>query len=293
MRVRNRILNTSEEIALKELSSIAAENGLRVFPKLRLSDAIDNNTYLDPDDFSYYTRSHFDFLITTPEAKPFMAVEYDGPFHCNPAQIARDTRKNFICKEAELPILRINANHVFRKYRGMTLLRWIIEVMQLKESFTDAQEKGEIPFDEPFDPFMIVADGSGKNWSYWLSVTAKIQIKEFLRETRETTAWFTLLGQDDNRNLHSLAYIRVGDHILYVRTSVRNQDADIDQFGLILEVTDCEMAEQLSSFLVGDYQPISIKRFQPYHDSVCQKYKMHVTQRMGSGLDASEHPLFF
>ena len=47
MRMRNRILNISEEIVLKELSSVAAKYSLRVFPKLRLSDAIDKDTYLD------------------------------------------------------------------------------------------------------------------------------------------------------------------------------------------------------------------------------------------------------
>jgi len=61
---------------------------------------IDNDTYLDSDHFSYFTRSHFDFLVTTPDAKPFMAIEYDGPFHSNPEQIARDVKKNFLCKEA-------------------------------------------------------------------------------------------------------------------------------------------------------------------------------------------------
>src|SRR5262245_58215086 len=141
MRIKDRILNTSEEIVLKELSAIVAENRLRVFPKLRLSDVIEKDSYLDRDHFSYFTRSHFDFLITTSEAKPFMAIEYDGPFHSGAEQAARDEKKHFLCMEAELPILRINANHVLRTYRGMTLLRWIIEVIQLEEWFYEAQEK--------------------------------------------------------------------------------------------------------------------------------------------------------
>jgi hypothetical protein len=43
MRIRDRTLNISEEIVLKELSSIAANNSLRVFPKLRISDAIEKS----------------------------------------------------------------------------------------------------------------------------------------------------------------------------------------------------------------------------------------------------------
>ena len=284
MRIKDRIINISEEIVLKELSAIVAENRLRVFPKLRLSDVIEKDTYLDHDHFSYFTRSHFDFLITTPEAKPFMAIEYDGPFHSGVEQVARDAKKHFLCKEAGLPILRINANHVLRKYRGMTLLRWIIEVIQLEESFYEAQEKVEVPFDEPFDPMAIMSDGSGRNWPYWLSATAMARINKFVLSGQGTRGWVTLIGKDDDR-IHSLEYIRVGDQILYVRTSVRNQDANIPQFDMIREVTHCEMGEQLTSFLQREQQLISIKNFQSIHDKVCQRFKMHVSASMGTGLD--------
>jgi hypothetical protein len=286
MRIKNRVLNTSEEIVLKELSSIAAENTLRVFPMMRLSDVIEKeDTYLEHDYFSLYTRSHFDFLITSPEARPFMAVEFDGPFHDNPEQMECDEKKNALCRQAGLPILRINANHVLRKYRGMTLLRWIIEVIQCQQWFNSAQEKGEVPFDEAFDPAAIVSDGR-KQWPYWLSATALIRIKKFLHENSHgTSASVTLMGEDNDLNLHSLEYIRVGDHILYVRTSVRNQDADIPKFFMIREVTHCEMGEQLESFLLGEHQLISIKDFQPIHDTLCQRYKMWTSEVWGNGLD--------
>jgi Protein of unknown function (DUF2726) len=285
MRIKDRILNISEEIVLKELSAIVAENRLRVFPKYRLSDVIENDSYLDRDLFSYYTRSHFDFVVTTPEAKPFMAIEYEGPFHSKPEQIARDAKKHLLCKQAGIPILRINANHVFRKYRGMNLLRWIIEVIQLQRSFDEAQEKGEIPFDEPFDPANIMDDGSGRKWPYWLSVTATARINKFVLNGQGTRAWVALIGEDDDQNLHSLEYIRVGDQILYVRTSVRSQDADIPRYDMMREVTDCEMGEQLASFLQREQQLISIKNFQSIHDEVCQRFKMGLSHSMGDGLE--------
>jgi len=259
---------------------------LRAFPKLRLSDVIDNDTYLDSDHFSYFTRSHFDFLVTTPDAKPFMAIEYDGPFHSNPEQIARDVKKNFLCKEAGLPILRINANHVLRKYRGMTLLRWIIEIIQMQRSFDEAQEKGEIPHDEAFDPAAIISDGSGKAWPYWLSATAMAQINEFVLKGQGARAWITLIGEDDDQKLHSLEYIRIGDEILYVRTSVRNQDAiTAHQYDLIREVTHCEMGEQLTSFIQGEQQLIPIRNFQLIHDEVCRRFNMDLSESMGTGLE--------
>jgi hypothetical protein len=93
MRIKNHVLNVSEEIVLKELSSILGENSLRVFPKLRVSDVLEKGIYLDQDYFSLYTRSHFDFLITSRDAKPFMGVEFDGPFHNNQQQNARDEKR--------------------------------------------------------------------------------------------------------------------------------------------------------------------------------------------------------
>jgi hypothetical protein len=284
MRIKNRVVNVSEEIVLKELSSIAAENGLRVYLKMRLSDVLDDDDYLDRELFSYYTRSHFDFTVTTPEQKPVMAIEYDGPYHWEPEQIARDQKKHRICKEAGLPILRINANHVMRKYRGMNLLRWIIEVIQLEKSFNEAQNKGEIPFDESFDPLAIISDGSGRGWPYWLSAEALTQINKFIRN-RSGTAWITLIGSDDDRGLHSLEYLRLDDHVLWVRTSVRNQDADINQFQIIREVTHCEMGEQLASLVHRERTLTPIKEFQVIHDAVCQRYKMRAYGTMGDGLD--------
>ena len=206
MRIRDRVLNITEEIVLKELSSIAANNSLRVFPKLRVSDAIEKDTYLDREHFSYYTRSHFDFLVTTPEAKPFMAIEYDGPFHSKPEQIANDEKKHFICKEAELPILRIGGGYVLQKYRGMTLLRWIIEVINLQEAFYKAQEEGQIPFDEVFDACAIVAsEGNSRKFPYWLSAVALRQIHEFLDKNRpKKMGSFQLLGKEVNHRLHAL-----------------------------------------------------------------------------------------
>jgi hypothetical protein len=277
MQIRNRVLNTTEEIVLKELSTIAGASR-RIFPKMRLSDVIDKrDTYLEPDYFSFYTSSHFDFLIASSEAKPVMAIEYDGPSHNSPKQITRDRKKNSLCKEAGLPILRINANHILRKYRGMTLLRWIIETIELEEAFNLAQEKGNIAYDEIFDPAAIISDGT-RSWPYWLSATATIRIREFLRKnyvgTRGGTAWDTLIGEDEDTNLHSLEYIRFGDRVLYVRTSVRDQDANLDKHTMIREVTHCEMGEQLKNFLQGDLPTISIKDFEPIYDAVCQRYTM-------------------
>src|SRR5262245_55587327 len=136
MKVVDRFINKTEQIVFDELSAVAKDNALKVFPKPRVSDVLlTGNTRLDERSFNYFTRAHFDFLVTDGDFKPLISIEYDGPSHSSPIQMERDRIKNSLCEIAHHPILRINANHVTRKFRGMTLLRWMIEVMQMQASF--------------------------------------------------------------------------------------------------------------------------------------------------------------
>lgn len=89
------------------LRSLAA-HGFQVFPKIRLADAIgkDAGEYLQSRDFDYFTKAHFDFVVTK-DLLPQFAVEFDGPTHESPEAVERDVLKNRLCREANLPLLRI------------------------------------------------------------------------------------------------------------------------------------------------------------------------------------------
>src|SRR5262245_53908043 len=125
MRIATRLLNRAEEVVFRELNSIAHDNSLRLFAKPRLSDVILTDIAISQRVFNFYTRSHFDFVVTDEETRPLFVVEYDGPFHASGVQRWRDSTKEALCADAGLGILRINANHVTRYYRGITVLRWI------------------------------------------------------------------------------------------------------------------------------------------------------------------------
>jgi len=147
MKIAETLLNRSEEVVYRELSNIASDNGMKVFAKPRLSDVIQKeSSYLTQREFDFYTRSHCDFVVTDGTFRPLMIVEYDGPLHqTDEKQQERDEIKNELCRRAALGMLRINANHVTKLYRGMTVLRWIVEVTELEKAFNEAQEKGQIP----------------------------------------------------------------------------------------------------------------------------------------------------
>lgn len=285
MKVVDKFLNKGEEIVFDELSSIASDEALRVFAKPRVSDVLlKGRTRLDERTFDYYTRSHFDFLLTAPEGKPAMAIEYDGPFHAEPVQAERDKMKNRLCEVARFPLLRIGANHILKKFRGMTLLRWLVEVSQLEAAFDVAQSEGSVPCDEPFDPAMIAYDGRGRHWPYWLSLDANRRINKFLDSQARPTAWVTRLGVDDEKNYHALEYIKVGDNFLYVKTAARNQGAAVRIFDMLGEVAHCEMAEKLDRFLAGSEAMLALNEFKPIHDRICQTYQMLGGGTRGTGL---------
>jgi very-short-patch-repair endonuclease len=73
-------------------------------------------------------------VVADADARPIMIIEYDGPFHrLNTEQQERDEIKNEFCRRAGLGLLRINDRYVTKLYRGMTVLRWIIEVRRWKK----------------------------------------------------------------------------------------------------------------------------------------------------------------
>ena len=221
------MLNKAEEVAFRELDAIAQDNALRLFAKPRLSDVILKDQPLSSADFGFYTKAHVDFVVTDEQTKPLFVVEYDGPTHANPVQQRRDRTKDDLCADAGVGILRINANHVTKRYRGMSVLRWIIEVTETEKAFCDAQQSGQVLWDEPFDPAMIMDDGKGRRWPYWLSVSATQALKSVALPDTSGGAggWVGVMGSDAANNLLELSYCWKGDTIIWSKTGARRQNS--------------------------------------------------------------------
>lgn len=277
MRIADKLLNKAEEVVFRELNSIAQDNSLRLFAKPRLSDVILRDTPLSRADFDFYTRSHVDFVVTNDETRPLFIVEYDGPFHATPVQQRRDRTKDALCIEAGLGTLRINANHVMKLYRGMSVLRWIIEVTELEKWFYDAQAAGHVPWDEPFDAAMIVNDGKGRKWPYWLSASATRSLNAFVfdREKPNHRGWAGIVGTDAENNLHKLTYCWFGDSVIWSKTGIKRQNFRFPAFDLLREVSLCELEVKVHEYQGGKLQPISGVQLQQICEKFCSRYDAH------------------
>jgi hypothetical protein len=213
-----------------------------------------------------------------------MIVEYDGPLHVDPRQHNRDEIKNEICRRAGLGILRIHARHVTKLYRGMSVLRWIVEVSELGKAFYEAQANGQVPYDEPFDPAMFVTGSTGKGFPYWLSASATQSIHDFFKTLDPTRpkGWTGVIGQDDRGTGCRLSCLYFEDKILWAKTAVRKQDLDFPYYDLLDELDTCELGIRLNKFRKGEIAAATANDFRTIFESFCERYNAHLSHSMGA-----------
>lgn len=119
------IMHNGESKVDSILSRHLSKEGFRILPKIRVQDAIEKDKWLPPREFEYYTRSHFDFLVTK-DNNPIFAVEFDGEHHfIDDRRVENDIIKNRLCKEANLPLLRITSSEV-DEHDKVTLLDYML-----------------------------------------------------------------------------------------------------------------------------------------------------------------------
>jgi hypothetical protein len=286
MKIVDSLLNQSEEAVLRELQNIASDNGLRVFPKPRLSDVIQKEkTHLTSREFEFYTRSHCDFVLTDANARPLMIVEYDGPLHQSSAkQQERDEIKNELCGRAQIGLLRINDRYVTKLYRGMSVLRWIVEVSELEKAFYEAQENGHIPWDEPFSPAFLEPAGLGGRFPYWLSAPATQSIQEFFKtlDRDMPKGWNGIVGHDKNGAGRRLSCLYFGSQVLWSTAGVRRQDLQFPDDELLDELDTCELGILLKKFRKGQITASSPAEFRPVFEGFSDRYNAHPSHSMGA-----------
>jgi very-short-patch-repair endonuclease len=286
MKIVESMLNRSEEVVYRELQSIASDNNMKVFAKPRLSDVIQkDNTFLTQREFDFYTRSHCDFVVTDDLFRPVMIIEYDGPLHqSDEKQQERDQIKNELCKRAELGVLRINDRHVTKLYRGMTVLRWIVEVTELEKVFNEAQGRGQIPQDEGFDPAFLEPTGAGGRFPYWLSASATQSFHAFFKTLDPVIpkGWNGILGNDSKGSGFRLSCVYFGEHILWATTAVRKQGLEFPVYDLLDQLDTCELGMRLTKFRKGEITSCTKEEFRPVFERFCERYNAHPSHSMGA-----------
>lgn len=158
------LVNEYEEVTHATLLDATSRSGAKVFPKVRVADTLGiTRSGISDREYHYALSSHFDFVVTDQETNPEFVVEFDGPKHrTDPSAIERDAIKNALCERFNLPILRIDGSYL-RQIGRFRLVGWLTEVWFLNKAFNEAQEEGQVPYDEIFHYSFVLGMGYRKD----------------------------------------------------------------------------------------------------------------------------------
>ena len=272
-----RLVNKYEEIAQGEIEVAARRWGLSVYPKVRLADVIPLDEVGATGELKRFgLQAHFDFTICRNKWDPIYAVEFDGNYHTLPKQAARDTKKDELCRRAELPILRINSRYLTKAFGSLSLVAWIMDVYELQEEFYRLQEIGSLPPDEPFDPFFFMSTTPGEErFPYWFSARSKIRLQKLYQEGRifhPCSSGF--IGYEPNDVMRGIEFIRVTEtEGVVVRSAMRPQQFPILLSDLLVEILSVQLTEQVVKWLRGDIRATPMSEIY----DVAQKMKRGLT----------------
>lgn len=161
----------------------------------------------------------------------------------------------------------------------------IIDVYYLQQAFFDAQEKGQVPYDEPFDPFFIWItgrDGDTRRYPYWISRNANLSLRT-LRSLGKVALPGTsgFIGEDAHGNIRGIEYIKINDtHGVLVKSAMRPQLFPVSFTDLLGELLLIFTYEKVQEYLVtgAGLMPLTtIYRIFRLYESHCTMLSAHST----------------
>ncbi|MBC8990203.1 DUF2726 domain-containing protein [Micromonospora chalcea] len=256
-RLRAVLVNRYEKITDRLLSTIAAENGDRLLPKVRVADVINVDSWPGSARWTGLAQ-HFDFVMVDAEtAAPKFAVELDGAHHwTDPETRRRDIVKDQLAEWAGLPLLRITSDFTRRRGRW-TVLNYAVETFYLSEAFAAAQASGIIRLDEPYMPFMFcIPNGSGGFDVNALDQQARVMLDEACDAGRIPSHAPDMFGTRDPATgaIQSHAWMAVArNRYLVARARVRDfRFQGISASELASQLAIVDMADLAHAWMVGE-----------------------------------------
>lgn len=249
-----RTLTQQEEPAYLELQNLASQYDYDIHVKIRLADVLPiERSGIDDALYTFALQSHFDFLICDILQNPLFAVEFDDLTHRKPLQRTRDEKKDALCERFRLPLLRIKANHLLKKYNKASLLRWIVSAWELQKAFDIAQTQGHIPAEEDFDPTMFWHPGKTLEDAHphWISLQPRRHIQKLHKEGRLPGAYpCSVRFTDDCDTYRGIEWIDVADgRVVCVETAMRQQQFPLYLGDLFREILATLLYDKLLDFL--------------------------------------------
>ncbi|AFY61576.1 DUF2726 domain-containing protein [Synechococcus sp. PCC 6312] len=292
MKRTKRILNFHEDATHAILSKVASQNGARVFVKTRVADVLEiKNSGLSNVEYSYALKSHFDFVVADSNHEALFAVEFDGPHHQEDDKAAaNDTQKDNICRCLQFPILRANADFLTKKIRQSNILSWLVELWFIEREFIQAQEAGEVPFDEPFIYFSILAKtgDSEITMPYDLSLPLRLLMKDAHKQRLIKDSCPSVHSTEDkDKFVNAIALLRIDtSKVIVGKARCRSyQFSPVSARELSEELAIIDLGEKLKAYLNKQFSPWSIEQAQQEIKNLEEIAKQNNSFVYQSGID--------
>ena len=212
-------------------------------------------------------------------------MEFDGPTHADPTQVHRDATKNRLCEYFGLPLLRINARYLPKKYRDMDLLTWFVDAWFHSKAFYEAQDSGAIPQDEPFDPHFLWKADSAKSFPMWLTRDINTSLRDLHKRRRIRFPGAShVIGKDSSGTFHAIAFIEIDSASGVVReTAMRSQSFPIDPTDILDDIAVYEAYEELVAVLDHGTPPTPLDEIFSMVKTFREHYEVLISGSIGAG----------
>jgi hypothetical protein len=138
--------NRRENQMQQQIRAAIERHGAELHEKVRVADVIDISKLDQRGLGSYALQAHFDFVLIDENQEAVVAIEFDGPGH----DPANDHKKDSICQQADLPLIRVYGFEQVREINSITLVRYLVELVFHARVFLQMKGEGTIEPDEPF-----------------------------------------------------------------------------------------------------------------------------------------------
>ncbi len=255
-----RILNGPEAVVHERLVEVLEAHGARVFPKMRVADVFPiESSGISREQFTFALRSHFDFVVAE-GVNPLFAVEYDGPKHSSPGQICRDALKDQLCERFAFPILRINSNHVNRRYRALDLLTWFVKMWFSQRAIEEAYAQGNIPPDADVDAMWLMSlPGHTERFPLMFGLDAQSRLRKMHeRGLCPAPGFNSYIGYIPNGAACGLGVFQTKERgWIVVHPRARSQRFEVPLADLLQELMHVQVHDALRDVLAGRRAPLT------------------------------------
>lgn len=138
--------NKSEDKVQRQIRAAIQRHGAELHEKVRVADIVNIDALNQRGLGTYALQAHFDFVLIDENHEAVVAIEFDGSGHDS----VNDIKKDSICFQAGLPLIRLYAFDQVREINEITIVRYLVELVFHARAFLRMKEKGVIASDEPF-----------------------------------------------------------------------------------------------------------------------------------------------